>query len=309
MGISRNLLLWASKNTWMLKHVPSYKFVKKAVRKFMPGENLSDAIKATKDFMEQGVSTVFTHLGENINEIKEAENVKNHYLEVLEKIYSEKINSEISLKLTQIGLDLSLNKSLDYFNQIAQKASEFSNFVWIDMESSSYTKTTLDFYRRAKSNSKNIGICLQAYLKQTENDLLSLLDIKPNIRLVKGAYMEPQNIAFKAKSDVDKNYLKVAKILLAQIKECDIKTVFGTHDLKIINQIKKISADLKVQHEQIEFHMLYGIKPREQLLLVKEGYKLKVLISYGTAWYSWYMRRLAERPANVGFVLKNIYSK
>ncbi len=308
MGISRNLLLWGSKNTWLLQHVPNYKFVKKAVKKFMPGESLTDAINATKDFMEKGASTVFTRLGENINEMREAENVKEHYLDVIEKIHNEKIKSEISLKLTQIGLDLSFDKSLIYFNQIVQKANEYSNFVWIDMEGSAYTKITLDFYRQAKLKNENSGICLQAYLKQTEEDIQSLLQLKPNIRLVKGAYKEPNNIAFKDKNDVDNNYLLIAKILLTQIKENKIRAVFGTHDLKIINQIKIFASELNIQHDQIEFHMLYGIKPREQTRLVNEGYNLKILISYGTAWYPWYMRRLAERPANVGFVLKNIFS-
>ena len=308
MGISRNLLLWGSKNPWLLNHVPNYGFVKKAVKRFMPGENLSDAINATKDFMQKGISTVFTRLGENITQIQEAEEVKNHYLDVLDKIHNEKIKTEISLKLTQIGLDLSFDNSLLFFNQVTQKASEYLNFVWIDMEGSAYTNTTIDFYRRTKLLNENTGVCLQAYLKRTEKDIQSLIDIKPNIRLVKGAYKEPKEIAFKNKSDVDKNYLQLTQILLTQIKGNDIKAVFGTHDLKIIDQIKKLASELNINHEQIEFHMLYGIKTTEQLRLVNEGYKLKVLISYGSAWYPWYMRRLAERPANVGFVLKNIFS-
>lgn len=274
----------------------------------MPGENLSDAINATKDFMQKGILTVFTHLGENITQIQEAEEVKNHYLDVLENIHNEKIKTEISLKLTQIGLDLSFDNSLLFFNQVAQKASEYLNFVWIDMEGSAYTNTTIDFYRRTKLLNENTGVCLQAYLKRTEKDIQSLIDIRPNIRLVKGAYKEPKEIAFKDKSDVDKNYLQLAKFLLTQVKENGIKAVFGTHDLKIISEIKKLASNLNVQHEQIEFHMLYGIKTTEQHRLVNEGYKLKVLISYGSAWYPWYMRRLAERPANVGFVLKNIFS-
>ncbi|MCL5028094.1 MAG: proline dehydrogenase family protein [Bacteroidetes bacterium] len=299
MGIKKSLAFESCSN---------YGFVKKAVKRFMPGENLSDAINATKDFMQKGILTVFTHLGENITQIQEAEEVKNHYLDVLENIHNEKIKTEISLKLTQIGLDLSFDNSLLFFNQVAQKASEYLNFVWIDMEGSAYTNTTIDFYRRTKLLNENTGVCLQAYLKRTEKDIQSLIDIRPNIRLVKGAYKEPKEIAFKDKSDVDKNYLQLAKFLLTQVKENGIKAVFGTHDLKIISEIKKLASNLNVQHEQIEFHMLYGIKTTEQHRLVNEGYKLKVLISYGSAWYPWYMRRLAERPANVGFVLKNIFS-
>ncbi len=309
MGLSRNLLLWGSKNPWLLNHVPHYKFVKKAVKRFMPGENLSDAITAAKDFLQKGIPTIFTRLGENITQVSEAQEVRDHYIDVLEKINFEKIETEISLKLTQIGLDLSFDSSLNNFNSIVQKALGLNNFVWIDMEGSSYTDKTIDFYRRTKLLYKNSGICLQSYLKRTEKDLQSLIDVKPNIRLVKGAYNEPNEIAFGNKIDVDNNYLKLANILLTQVKENGIKAIFGTHDLKIIKEIKKLAIELKVPRDQIEFHMLYGIKPNEQLRLVNEGYKLKVLISYGSTWYPWYMRRLAERPANVGFVLKNIYTR
>ncbi len=306
MGISRNILLWGSKNTWLLNHVPNYSFVRRALKRFMPGENLSDAVEATKMLNQKGIPTVFTRLGENITQMSEAEEVKCHYLDMFEKIKDEKIQTEVSLKLTQIGLDLSFDKSLEFFNEIAAAANSINNFVWIDMEGSSYTNVTLDFYRRTKKINANTGVCLQSYLRRTENDLGNLLNIKPNVRLVKGAYSEPSEIAFTNKQDVDKNYLKIAKILLTQIKENDITAVFGTHDLKIIGEIERLAAEINVPHDKLEFHMLYGIKPNEQIRLVNEGYKLKVLISYGKAWYPWYMRRLAERPANVGFVLKNL---
>ena len=309
MGISRNILLWGSKNPWLLNHVPNYKFVQRALKRFMPGENLSDAVEATKMFNQKGIPTVFTRLGENITQMSEAEEVKCHYIDMLEKIRDEKIQTEVSLKLTQIGLDLSFDKSLEFFNEIAAAANSISNFVWIDIEGSPYTNVTLDFYRSAKMINLNTGVCLQSYLRRTENDLEKLLEIKPNIRLVKGAYSEPSEIAFPDKRDVDENYLKLAKILLTQINENDITAVFGTHDLKIIAEIERLAAELNVPHDKLEFHMLYGIKPNEQLRLVNEGYKLKVLISYGKAWYPWYMRRLAERPANVGFVLKNLITQ
>ncbi len=309
MGISRNILLWGSKNPWLLNHVPNYKFVQKALKRFMPGEKLSDAIEAAKAFLQKGIPTVFTHLGENITQMKEAEEVRNHYVDVLEKIHTEQIKTEVSLKLTQIGLDLSFDESLNYFNCIAEKASTFGNFVWIDMEGSSYTNITLDFYRKAKSIFENTGVCIQSYLRRTEKDLESILDLKPNIRLVKGAYNEPKEIAFENKIDVDKNYLKLSEILLTQIKENGIRAAFGTHDLKLISEIEKLSSRMGVPRDQIEFHMLYGIKPGEQLRLAKEGYKIKILISYGSAWFPWYMRRLAERPANVGFVLRNLFTQ
>ena len=307
MGMSRNLLLWGSKNPWLLNHVPNYKFVRKAVKKFMPGEELNDAITAARDFQQNGIQTVFTRLGENITELIEADEVTNHYIKVLDKISENNVESEISLKLTQIGLDLSFEKSLENFKSITKKAEEFKNFIWIDMEGSFYTSSTLDFYKRVKVDYQNSGVCLQAYLKRTESDLKSLLSIKPSVRLVKGAYSEPGNIAFENKADVDKNYFQLAEILLNEIRDNNLRVAFATHDIKLINKIMEAAVKLNVPKDKLEFQMLYGIKSSEQLRLVSEGCKLKVLISYGAAWYPWYMRRLAERPANVGFVIRNIF--
>lgn len=307
MGISRELLLWGSKNPWLLNHVPNYKFVKKAVKRFMPGEDLDDAITAAKDFQQKGIPTVFTRLGENITDLKDADEVTNHYLEVLDKISENNVKSEISLKLTQIGLDLSFEKSLENFKSITEKAESLNNFTWIDMEGSPYTSTTIDFYKRIKENYQNSGICLQAYLKRTEKDLKDLLTIKPSIRLVKGAYSESNNIAFEKKNDVDKNYYKLSEIMLNEIRDNNLRIAFATHDINLINKITEAAVKLNVPKDKLEFQMLYGIKTSGQLRLVKEGYKLKVLISYGSAWYPWYMRRLAERPANVGFVIRNIF--
>ena len=283
MGISRNLLLWGSKNPWLLNHVPNYKFVKKAVKKFMPGEDLNDAILAAKDFLQKGIPTVFTHLGENITELKEAREVTNHYLDVLDKTAANKLETEISLKLTQIGLDLSFEKSLENFKVIARKANSLGNFVWIDIEGSPYTSITLDFYKRVKEEYQNAGLCLQAYLLRTESDVNELLNIRPTIRLVKGAYSEPKEIAFEKKSDVDKNYFRLAEILLNEIKNNDIRVAFATHDMTLINKIVDAAGKQNIQRDKLEFQMLYGIKTSEQLRLVKEGYKLKVLISYGSA--------------------------
>jgi proline dehydrogenase len=273
----------------------------------MPGEELIDTITAAKDFQQKNIPTVFTRLGENITNLKDADEVTNHYLEVLDRISENKIKSEISLKLTQIGLDLSFERSLENFKSITRKAETLQNFIWIDMEGSSYTSTTLDFYKRIKENYQNSGVCLQAYLKRTESDLKSLLRIKPSIRLVKGAYSEPGEIAFENKTDVDKNYFLLAEILLNEIRDNNLRAAFATHDIKLINKITEAAVKLNVPKEKLEFQMLYGIKASEQLKLAQEGYKLRVLISYGAAWYPWYMRRLAERPANVGFVIKNIF--
>ncbi len=308
MNISRDILLWCSANPWMKENIPKMGFVRGAVKKFMPGENVEDAIKAAKDFKEVGIRTVFTYLGENIKDLNEAETVADHYKQTLEKIHVNELPTEISLKLTHIGFNYSNDKTFELFKSISIKAKEYNNFVWIDMEQSPYFHRTVEFYRRIRSETENVGICLQSYLYRTKEDLQKLLDISPNIRLVKGAYKEPAAIAFPEKTDVDNNYFEISKMLLIAIKEKGIRAAFATHDLNIISRIEAYAKMQGIPREKLEFQMLYGIKPTEQLILVKEGYKVIVLISYGTYWYPWYVRRLAERPANVGFVLKNLFT-
>ena len=307
MSVFRSALLWASENPTLRNKIPNMNFAKKAVKKFMPGEELSDAINATKKFHEDGITTVFTHLGENINDLSEAEEVTKHYLLVLEEISKSNLKIEISLKLTQIGFDLSVEKTFENFVNICKKAKSLNNFVWIDMEGSKYTDKTIDFYKKVKEEIDNVGLCLQAYLYRTEKELNDLLKIKPAIRLVKGAYKEPKEIAFEEKSKVDENYFKLSKILVEELKKDNVRAAFATHDLELVAKIKNFAQENSVDSEKLEFHMLYGIKSAEQLRLKKEGNDIRVLISYGHAWYPWYVRRLAERPANVMFVLKNLF--
>ena len=307
MNPLRSILLWSSKNNFLKNNLPAFYFVKKAVKRFMPGEKSNDAMEAAKTLNEQKLGTVFTYLGENINNISEAEAVKNHYIEVLEKISQRKLNAEISVKLTQLGLDISFKKSIILFNEIAAKAYELNNFIWIDMEGSSYTQITLEFYNHVHKEFHNTGLCLQAYLLRTESDIENNLNSSPSIRLVKGAYKEPPETAFQKKSDVNKNYITIAEKLLHQHPDPERRIVFGTHDMSIIKHIKLTAKKLRIN--KLEFHLLYGIKTAEQVKLAKEGDIVKTLISYGNAWFPWYMRRLAERPANTWFVLKNIFSR
>jgi proline dehydrogenase len=306
MNIFRNILLWASKNKTLKNYLPSFYFVNKAVKKFMPGEDLKDAVNAAKKLQKQNIGTVFTYLGENLTNISEAEKVRDHYLEVLETIAEEKLNTEISVKLTQLGLDLSFDKAMEFFVQIAEKAKDLDNFVWIDMEGSKYTDVTLDFTITAHSKFSNCGVCVQAYLKRTNADVEKLMTHNIPIRIVKGAYKELPDISFKKKSDVDRNYLELSEMF---INNSQSRLIIGTHDLNIVNIIKKLLEKQNLPKEKCEFHLLYGIKSNEQVKMANEGYNIKVLISYGEAWFSWYMRRLAERPANVAFVLKNIFSR
>jgi proline dehydrogenase len=308
MGLGRNILLWASKNDFLKNHATKWGFVQKAVKKFMPGETVDDAIEAAKRLIDKNIPVTFTHLGENINNLKEAEEVVRHYLTVLEKIYDQKLDIEISLKLTQLGFDISYEKTLDNFKLIAVKAAEFGNSVWIDIEDSSYADKTIKFYKDIKPDHPNIGICLQAYLYRTEKDLLDLITINPSIRLVKGAYKEGKEVAYPEKKDVDKNYFNLAKKMLELKQKSNLRMAFGTHDVSLVKRILNEGARVGLEQDQIEIQMLYGIKSGEQERLTKTNSKVRVLISYGEYWYPWYVRRLAERPANVWFVAKNIFN-
>jgi len=309
MGLVRSLLLLASENTWLKNQIPKLGFLKKAKKRFIAGDNLTDAIDAAKLFQKDNITSLFTCLGENIADLDEAEQTVNHYLSVLDKIKEEKIDTEISIKLTQIGLDFSIDQTHKYFQTLAKKAVESNTFIWIDMESSSYVESTINFYKQQRKEFPNIGLCIQTYLFRTEDDLTELLKISPSIRLVKGAYKEPKDIAYKSKKDVDQNFFKLAKQLLNEIKGKNIRVAFATHDLDLIEQIKKEAESLDISNDQLEFQMLYGIKIKDQHLLASTSYSVRILISYGEAWFAWYMRRLAERPANIWFVMKNMFSK
>ena len=309
MEIGRNILLWGSTNDWMKKNVPNFKFVKRAVKRFMPGETASEALAATRELFQNNITATFTYLGENIKEMSEAEQAANHYFQLIDRIHKEELDVEISLKLTQIGFDLSFDNTLLLFKQIARKAKECNNNVWMDMEDSTYVDKTIEFYKKMKEEYDNVGLCLQAYLFRTMDDIKNLIDIKPCIRLVKRAYSEPDTIVFNEKGKVDENYFSISKYLLEQIREKGIRAAFATHDIKLLEQIKDEAKKLEIDNNAVEIQMLYGIRAREQNIIAEEGYNVRTLISYGEAWYPWYMRRLAERPANVGFILKNLINK
>ncbi len=307
MNPARSALLWASRNEWLKTHVPRWSFVRRGVKRFMPGEQLEDALQAAKQLQEKGFFTIFTRLGENITNLEEAAAVRDHYLQVVDAIQEKQLRTEISLKLTQLGLDHAPEKATEFLITIARYAGERDIPVWIDMEDSSYVDVTLAVYRQARQVVNTVGICLQAYLYRTEQDLRELLTKPAAIRLVKGAYQEPPSVAFPRKRDVDANYLKLTRHLL-EAKQADAshRLVFGTHDANIIRRTMEMATDLKLETTDYEFHMLYGIATDLQHHLRQRGQQVGVLISYGDAWYPWYMRRLAERPANVWFVLKHL---
>jgi len=308
MGIGRTLFLWASRNQMLRERLPRYGFVKKSVMHFMPGETIEDALNAASELQRFNLSTVLTHLGENVSTEQETRRVKDHYLSLLDQIQTRGLNAQISLKLTELGLDQDLNLCYDNIKALILSAQEKGNYVWIDMEGSKYTSATLDLYYHLREEFPNTGVCLQSYLYRTAEDLEKLLPVSPGIRLVKGAYAEPATIAFASKAENDENYFKLAQRLLAQMKQKQIRVGFGTHDQVLIRRILNAAKEKGVPLNAFEIQMLYGIRRNDQLRLVEEGCTVRVLISYGDFWFPWYMRRLAERPANVLFVIKNLFA-
>jgi proline dehydrogenase len=307
MNPVRSILLAASQNAWLRDHAAKHRFVRRAVSRFMPGEELSDALAAAQRLQSKNIGSIFTRLGENITDEAEARSVTEHYLEVLRSVREGRLDAEISVKLTQLGLDLSPELCYDNLKTIIEQEDP-RRVVWIDMEAGNYVDTTLQLYRRVLGEFPNVGVCLQAYLHRTKEDLASLLPLRPSIRLVKGAYSEPPEIAFPEKSRVDENYFLLAKeMLFAKKAEPQIRAAFGTHDLVLLRRISEFAAATGLRKAYVEVQMLYGIQSGEQERLAREGYSSRVLVSYGSHWYTWFVRRLAERPANLWFVARNLF--
>ena len=304
----RSLLLAASQNRWLRDHATRYSFVRGTVSRFMPGETLEDALDAAEALRNKKIGTVFTHLGENIKDHAEAQQVTEHYVEVLRRIREKGLQAEISVKLTQLGLDLSPDLCFEHLNAIIERAAKDS-IVWVDMEASNYVDSTLDLYRRALMAHPNVGICLQAYLYRTKDDLGTLLPLRPSIRLVKGAYNEPPTIAFPRKQDVDKNYFQLGRQMLRAKKDnrC-VRAAFGTHDVTLIRRLANCASAEGFAKKEFEVQMLYGIQRAEQERLASEGCTSIVLVAYGSYWYPWFVRRLAERPANLWFIVRNVFT-
>jgi proline dehydrogenase len=212
------------------------------------------------------------------------------------------------VKPTQLGLDLSINSCAEHLEALAAKAESVDSTLWIDMEDSSYVDRTLDLYRAVKARHAKVGLAIQAYLRRTPVDIQSLLPLRPIIRLVKGAYAEPAHVAFPDKADTDLAYYQLADTLLHAAARNECLPIFGTHDMRLVDRITGRATELGVTDGGYEVHMLYGVRMAEQRLLARNGRKVATLISYGSAWWPWYMRRLAERPANVWFVLKSLAS-
>jgi proline dehydrogenase len=305
----RSVLLAVSENRWMRERGPRLWFVRRAARKFMPGEAFDDMLRAADALRPLGIDAVFTRLGENVSDAAEASAVTRHYLEVLEAIAAKGIRCEPSIKLTQLGLDLGTEQAYANLRALAERSNATGNYLWIDMEQTSYVDVTLELTKRVKAEFPGVGVCLQAYLYRTANDLEALIGEGIGVRLVKGAYKEPAALAYPKKADVDENFFRLSVAMLEGLgRKNGFRPVFGTHDGSLITRIRAHAERAGLAERDVEVHMLYGIQRGEQERLVREGAVVRVLIAYGAYWFPWYMRRLAERPANVWFVVRSMFA-
>jgi len=308
MSVARTLLLKVSDNQWLRANGTRVPFIRRAVGKFMPGESFDEMLAAAKATAAEGIGAVFTRLGENVKDLGEADGVATHYLDAIDRVRAANLICEPSIKLTQLGLDIDRELAYGHLRDLAARADAAGNYLWIDMEQSPYVDVTLTLTKRLRQEFPRVGVCLQAYLFRTREDLEDITSRGIGVRLVKGAYNEPATVAFPKKSDVDANYFALAQSMLGAARQISgARAVFGTHDLQLIQSIRAHANATNVKAAGFEIHMLYGIQKAAQLKLAAEGTTVRVLIAYGDYWFPWYMRRLAERPANVWFVAKSLF--
>jgi proline dehydrogenase len=306
-GLTRKLLLAAAGSAWLRDRATKTAFVRRSVSAFMPGEHLEDAMNAAATLRVQGIGAIFTKLGENLSRPEDAEAVTLHYLDALDRIGSAGLDAHLSVKPTQLGLDFDAELCFRNVQRLIDRANERRSFIWIDMESSAYVDRTLDLFRRSRARTSRVGVALQAYLHRTTADVESLLPLGPAIRVVKGAYLEPASTAIEAKKDVDANFFALAERIINAAPRMDGTFLqIATHDPRLIDRLAAVADRHGSASPHYEFAMLYGIQRHLQQRLAESGRPLRILIAYGDYWFQWYMRRLAERPANLWFVAKNI---
>jgi proline dehydrogenase len=307
MPLGRRALLWASTNVWLRERAMRTGFVRRSVKRFMPGERLEDALEAARGLQPEGLTTILTRLGENLTAIDEADEVAAHYREVIDRIRESGLDSQISIKPTQLGFDQDPEVCFRHCADLLVRAEEAGTFFWLDMESTPYVDGTIALFKRLRERSPRVGIAIQAYLYRSAADIEALVPLGSAIRLVKGAYLEPPSLAFPKKADVDRNYFELASRLLADDNRRPGALLhIATHDIALQERLRQVIAGRGVGPDRYEMAMLFGIQSARQRQLGAAGVRTRCLISYGEYWFPWYMRRLAERPANVWFVVKNM---
>jgi proline dehydrogenase len=308
MALMRNLLLAGSTSPWLKAQATRRAFVRRSVSKFMPGERFDDALSAATAQAKEGINAIFTQLGENLTRADQAEAVTEHYLDVLQRISAASLDAHIAVKPTQLGLDFDAVLCRRNLDRLLAKADEVRTFVWLDMESSPYVDPTLELFRRARERTPRIGIALQSYLHRTPSDVEQLLPLGAAIRLVKGAYLEPASVALPQKRDVDEAFYRLScRLLSDEARRTGVRLHIATHDVRLIDRLLAHIDANRVPASVYDFAMLYGIQREQQQRLARASRPIRVLIAYGEHWFAWYMRRLAERPANVMFVIRNMF--
>lgn len=307
MSVIRNLLLAGSENRWLREQATRSRVVRRSVSRFMPGERIEDALEAARQLYAEGLPTILTHLGENVGDASEAEAVTAHYIELLDRIRASGVDAWVSVKPTQLGLDLGIDVCRRHLVRLAAHAVNTGNMLWIDMESTPYVDRTIELYRGLRAEFSNVGVALQAYLYRTPEILDALIPLGPAVRIVKGAYREPPALAFPDKTQVDEQFYQLCvRLSAADAQAAGAFLAIGTHDAELIARLQTHLSTVALARDRYEFEMLYGIRRDLQMQLARAGARVRVLISYGAYWFPWYMRRLAERPANLWFVAKNL---
>ncbi len=289
MSLTRKILLAASTNAWLRDRAMRAPFMVRSVSRFMPGERSEDALAAAHRQQQEGIGAILTQLGENLTSAADAAAVTDHYLSVLERIGAAALDAHISVKLTQLGLDLDPRLCRANLERLVDRGRELQRFVWIDMENARYVDATLDLFRAMRQRSPLVGVALQAYLRRTEQDLERLLPLGAALRLVKGAYLEPRTLAYPRKSDVDENYYRLAQRILEQHERPGALLHIATHDRRLIDRLAAHIEAQRIPRTYYEYAMLYGIQTPLQRRFAGEGRRVRVLISYGAHWFPWYV--------------------
>jgi len=299
----RSILLKLSNSPGFAHWVISNSSTRKMSRRFVAGETLDDAIAAARKCNSLGMMASLDYLGENVSTTTDAQRARDAYLEIFDRIAAEKLEANVSCKLTQMGLDLSPEFCEGLVESVVERAASHGNFLRVDMEGSVYTQRTVELVKRIRSRNAAIGTVIQAYLYRSEKDIQDLLAYGCRIRLCKGAYKETVEVAFERKEDVDGNYVRLMRALLPS----GVYHGIATHDPKMIGETIRAAAEKQISKDAFEFQMLYGIRTDLQRRLVRGGYRVRVYIPYGNDWFPYFMRRLAERPANIGFLMRNFF--
>lgn len=305
----RRILLYLSTASWARNMVSSFPVAKKVSTRFVAGETINDAMLVTKALNKRGMHVTLDFLGESVSTIDEAKAARDEILRLLDCINEEKTDATVSVKLSQLGLKLNHNLTYENIRAIVARAKNYNNRIRIDMEESTVVDVTFDIYRRLRfqEHFDNVGVVVQSYLYRTEEDVKELIDSGASVRLCKGAYMEPANVAFPSKKDTDNNFVHLMQLMLDDdARQNGVYLGVATHDEQMIEATKIFAQKNGVAKNEYEFQMLYGIKREIQNELVDLGYQVRIYVPYGTAWYPYFVRRLAERPANLWFFLSNL---